>query len=361
MENGADVPSGNSYDLYLRRKALSMKLHIPHKWLAAQPDLIAPDPDGDVTAVCPEHRRKIIEWITDGLDKVHADDEADRSERTYASCWDGKIVEVHRRAVEIADLVMLRAIEEAAEYGFAIDQTTRTEAGMSEDSERRVLSVACAHTECGPGVTYMEIGSPSANAALESRAPDIGFVTPSQAGSDEMRRYGLRSSVDKDTPVGRHLFDAINTRLALDADYHRHKPINTRHMVRDGDGYLRAVKPRSVPDRPDLDAVADFLAENHPNGVTLKEAGIRFGVSEKTMRRVVDDINPEFVYRGVPERCIRWKASGQRPFVWAVTANRDEIEDKFMEHGTVGREYDPVFTMSPGNALALSTDLALRW
>ena len=72
-----------------------------------------PDPNGDIASVCPEHRRKVVEWIDAGTNKVHDDDESDPSERTYAACWGGKIVEVHRRAAEIADLVMLRAIDEA--------------------------------------------------------------------------------------------------------------------------------------------------------------------------------------------------------------------------------------------------------
>ena len=186
-------------------------------------------------------------------------------------------------------------------------------------------------------------------------------MTPAQAISDEMSLYGLVAARDKGTPIHGRLFETISTRLGLDSDHRRHKPINTADMVRDSAGTLIAVRPRPAPNRPNIEAVALFLAQ-YSDGVTLKEAAAHFGVSETTIRRVVDDINPEFIYRGVPERCVRWRDPNKRPFVWSVTADRDIIDVCFQKHGTMGRELDTEFTLSaPPHNLILGHTVVLRW
>ena len=336
---------------------------VPPGWLDGKPS--PPDIRQPAAARCADFRNRLLDWVAEGMADAQAGDDTDPGPRTYAACWKGRVVEVHRRAVEAADAVLCFAGDAAVDNECVLYQSARNAVGLDEDSDARVLELNCEHDRCSDSdPVVLESRWPVTNAALESGAPDIGFVTPSTILSMEMSRHGLGDTgSDRSHPAVDHLFNALGRRLGLDPDYRRHKPIDTRRVARDQFGYLLAVRPRPRPGaKVSIGDVERFLRD-HPEGTTYKGLTEHFGVSQTTMKRVIDDLNPEFVARGSADRCIRRRRNGQQ--LWSITDDDDAITTYIEQFGSVGREYDVHFDVAEGfdgqPGIILRTNVVRRW
>ena len=333
---------------------------VPPGWFDRKP---APMGNQPTPAQCTTFRRRLLDWVADGLDGVHAEDETDLSPRTYAACWKGRVIDVHRRAVDAADAVICLAGDMAMENVCFFDQPTRGAVGLNQDSDQRVLECRCGHDGCTSEDTpFLEMGWPAGNAALECHAPGIGFVTPSQALSRELQRRGL-GSTDPNHPAYSLASLSLWRKLGLGPDRRRHKPIDTRRMVRDAFGNLLAVRPQPRPGaKVSLDDAERFLRDR-PEGATYKAMTEHFGVSQTTIKRVLDDLNPEFIARGSTDRCIRQRRDNQH--LWSIANDEDAIADHIGRFGSPGREYDINFEVAGGRlgeaGLVLGMSAARRW
>ena len=293
-------------------------------------------------AQCADVRYRLLEWVASGLDAAQAEDDADPSTPTYPTCWKGRIVDIHRRAVDTADSVIGVAGDAAEMCGYILEQPTRGAVGLDEDSDMRVLGVWCQHNSCQSdnNRSVLEMRWLVGNAALESEVAweeddgCFGFLTPGTALAGELRRHGVPDDADQNNPVYGAVISSLKTRLGIGADYRHHKPIDTRRMIRDEGGNLLAVRPRPRPRPGD----AERYLRDRPRGVTTKEMADRFGVSPATIKRVIDDLNPEFVARGIADRCIHQRRGGQQ--LWSITDDEPSITAYVRKFGRMGREYD---------------------
>ena len=334
----------------------SQEAFLPEGWLDLRPSL---NDVGEGPDVCVRRGELILGWVAAGLAAIDEADRSDLSPPTMPGCWEGDVVEVHRWAVHAVDATTQRAASEARAWGLTLAQIPRSEAGMDPDSMRRVLACVCDHDECDPEM--LEIAWRVANAALEVTAADIGWIAPGQACSDYLARVGAADVVQMDLVGADDATRAACARLGLDLDWRRHKPVNTADMVFGDDGDLLAVRPQRPgrsSRRPDHDTLVAFMQEQ-PAGVTAKEVSNHFGISYGSARRSVDDLNPEFVYRGVPDRCVVHRSDGET-VTWRITSDRAEIDRRFADHHQIGREFDIVYRVGRG-AVVAGTKMVQRW
>ena len=328
---------------------------LPEGWVDDAPD-VAVGAAAAAPQQCSDAREALLAWIAAGFTNVEAAFDADRSERTYAACWEGAVVDIHAKAVDAAVAIVMHAQTHIKRHGWLLAQLTRSEAGLPEMSVRRVLACVCDHDACAD--IHIEAPTPAANAALELQCPDVGFVAPATAMSAVLRQCGV---VGGASAARDGVWPAVRARLGLDPDWRRHRPINTDDMVHDSDDNLLAVRPTPPlrGNRPSHDIAAAFIA-SHSDGVSTADIASHFGVSTQTARRVVADLNPEFVWLRSDERCIVAAAAGRKR-MWKIAADPDEIDAGFVRNGTLGREYDPVLSSTAGGELILSSRLVRRW
>ena len=328
---------------------------LPEGWVDDAPD-VAVGAAAAAPQQCSDAREALLAWIAAGFTNVEAAFDADRSERTYAACWEGAVVDIHAKAVDAAVAIVMHAQTHIKRHGWLLAQMTRSEAGLPEMSVRRVLACVCDHETCAD--SKIEAPTPAANAALELRRPDIGFVAPATAVSAMVRQCGI---VGRPSAAREAVLPAVCARLGLDRDWRRQRPINTADMAHDSDGKLLAVRPTppSKGNRPSHDIAAAFIA-SHPDGVSVADIAKHFAVSAQTARRVVDDLNPEFVWLRSDERCIVAATAGRKR-MWKITSDPDEIDAGFKLNGTPGREYDTVLSTTAGGEVILSSRLVRRW
>ena len=334
---------------------------LPEGWTARCPDLAAV---ADGPATCAQRARLILDWAAAGLEMIDAADRTDPEPATMAGCWRGAVIEVHRWATHCVDAVTTRAAREARTWELHLGQMPRSETGLDPDGMRRVLACVCDHDECDDVIPFIEIEWPAANAALELTASDIGYISPAQAYSDYLTSIGASELVRNTPDTTGHIKQAAYARLGLPADWRRHKPINTADMVFDDDGTLLAVRPRppsSRSRRPSHDTLVALLG-SLPDGATTDQIAGHFEISKQSTRRSIDDLNPEFLYRGDTQRCVAQRR-GRGPTLWRVTSDRALIDRCFSAHGQPGREYDAVYrTVSNGRqVLILDHALIRRW
>ena len=336
--------------------APSREAFLPEGWIDLRPSLndIGEGPD-----VCARRSKLILGWVAAGLAAIDEADRSDPSPTTMPGCWEGDVVEVHRWAVHAVDAITQRAASEARAWDLTLAQIPRSEAGLDPDSMRRVMACVCDHDECDPEM--IEIEWRVANAALEMTAVDIGWIAPGQACSDYLDRIGAVDMIQLDLQGADDATQAACARLGLDPDWRRHKPINTADIVFDDDGNLLAVRPQPPSRssrRPDHDTLVVFM-QQQPAGVTTKEISNHFRISHDSARRSIDDLNPEFVYRDVPHRCVAHHNNGET-VTWHITSDRAEIDRRFAEHHQIGREYDIIYRVDPDAAIA-GTAMVQRW
>ena len=334
------------------------ELLLPEGWPGQRPTL------SDIAAgsdACARRGRLILDWIAAGFAVIDEADRSDSEPTTVSGCWEGAVVGVHRWAMHSVAAVIGHAADEAKAWDLALGQLPRSEAGMQPDSMRRVLACVCDHDECDDVAETLEMAWPIANATLEATAPDIGYIIPAKACTDYLASIGATDIVghNSDSTVKQ----ATYTRLGLDPDWRRHKPINTDDMVFDDTDTLLAVRPRrsSRSTRPDHDTLTEFLVQR-PDGATTKEIADHYKISPQSARRSVDDLNPEFVYQRDQQRCVAHR-HGRNAVTWHITSDRDEIDRRFSEHCQIGREYDVVYrTVSNGHEMIiLDSEMIQRW
>ena len=334
---------------------------LPDGWADRSPCL---SPIAEDSAACALRSKLILDWVAAGLDAIDEADRHDLEPTTTSGCWEGAVIEVHRWAVSAVGAVLTHAESVARTWDLALGQLPRSEAGLAPDSMRRVLACVCCHDAC-PGIsTVIEIEWPTANVGLEMAGAGIGHVVPARAIGEYLDSIGALDLAKCGGGDVGHLKQAAHTRLGLSNDRRRHKPINTDDLVFDETGGLLAVRPKRPSRssrRPDHGTLAEFL-QQRPAGTTAQEIADHFGISHQSARRSVGDLNPEFVYRRVPQRCVAHR-HGRGAVTWSITSDRDEIDKRFSEYGQVGREYDVVYqTASNGReVIILGHETVLRW
>ena len=204
---------------------------VPRGWLDDAP----PRPQGaehPTPEQCATVRCRLFDWIVDGLDRAQVKNDVRSGPGTYAACWDGSVVEVHRRAVDSADAVLSLAGDTATEWGYILFQPPRGAVGLDEDSDRRVLVCRCSHEDCGPNgsVSVLEMRWPVANAAMETQRPNLGFVTPSHAIAYKL---ALRGLTPRDGLAYGVAFEQAREQLDIGPDPRCHKPIDARRLLHD--------------------------------------------------------------------------------------------------------------------------------
>ena len=334
---------------------------LPRGWLQHCPDLSSAD-TGDE---CAAERRRLLGWIAEGLASVHEADKTDPDEADHDVCWEGKVVQVHRRAVNAAAAVLDTANKHAHQSGLRVEASPRVDAGLADDSMRRVVVCVCDHVGCGTPAeanAILEACWPSTNAALEHTGGSYGYVNPAAVFSDEMRRRGFITGVGMNSPAWNMVAPAVATRLGFHGDLARDKPIYVQDIVYDSDGNLLAVRPRRPGPRarrPSATEAIEYL-ESCPDGVSLNDFAARFGVSTNTAKRVIDEINPELVYLGSPRRCVRRRGTHSR-YVFAIISDRREIEARFRDYCRPGHEHDIEYVQHPPTGLIMRTNLVRVW
>lgn len=150
----------------------------PWGWFDAAPTQVQSDTFSP--ECCIEFRQGLLEWVAEGLGRAQVKDDVSTEPRTVTAYWDGDVVALHGGSVVTADAVVLLSMEVADKQGYLINQVQRNDVGLDEDLDRRVLGCFCNHKDCrNAGRTIiLEMRWPVANAALERRRPDIGFVAP---------------------------------------------------------------------------------------------------------------------------------------------------------------------------------------
>ena len=340
-----------------------LRYFAPEGWLEQKPELVPlPGRNRAARKQCATHKQALLDWAAAGIVHAAADDEADHSAPTYAACWEGVVIDVHRYAVEVADAVMHLTGDVASEAGLTIQQRRRSEVGLSDDSMVRVITCECTHPFCDAAEPVtLEMSCAAANAAAESSAPHYGFVTPAQAVADEARRHGIRTSRVPDGPLRQALMEMYLTRFGQPVG--RREPIDTRDISRDDNGDLLAVRPQPGNRHPTIADTAAFI-EAHDNGVATGAVAEHFEVTAAIASLVIADINPDYVAARSAKRCIRVPPDKQ-PQVWRITADRTEIDASFEESCQLGREIDYDFEIATdpttGLPVVLSTEIVFRW
>ena len=332
---------------------------LPSGWTERCPDA----PTDTNPAACAAHREELLAWISEGLDAVHEADIIDNDEPDYEACWEGRTVRVHRRAVTAASAVLGITERVMEDRGLRFAQPARSEVGLSPEGMRRVLMCVCDHDACGQTVPKLfEARCPSTNAILEYPGVEHGYICPAEACYAEMSRRGFDSTTDQHNAAWKKVAPVVVTRLGLEGDPDKDKPIYAPDIVRDNDGNLLAVRPRRPhrkTRRPSVEEAIDHL-EARPEGVSVKAFAATFGIGDATARRVIDEINPEFVYLRSPRRCIRRSGDTSR-YVFAVTSDRDEIDRAFEDWCRPGRNYDIDCVAHRPTGLILSSGLRCVW
>ena len=214
---------------------------LPSGWSQRCPDA----PTDTNPAACAAHREELLAWTSEGLDAVHEADTIDSDEPDYEACWEGRTVRVHRRAVTAASAVLGTTERVMEDRGLRLAQPARPEVGLSPDGMRRVLMCVCDHDACGQTVPkLLEARCPSTNAILEYRDVEHGYICPAEACYAEMSRRGFDSTTDQHNAAWDKIAPVVVTRLGLEGDSDKDKPIYAPDIVRDNDGNLLAVRPR---------------------------------------------------------------------------------------------------------------------
>ena len=313
--------------------------YAPAGWADEAPAPVAVgDQIGLTLTNCEEWRRQMLTWVAKGLAAADTYDRKARVTRTCQACWDGAVVDVARRAVEMAGAVLTIAGGYAQNFGASLGEADRESHDLPSESMRRVLALVCPHGACeeaSANSMTMEAEWPTMNAAMESLSPDIGYVTPGMAVTREVDRCGGDSLPLGNEPAA-YLQKAASIRLGILTKADLRLPINTRHMAYDTEGSLLAVRPRRLIEcaEPDHDTLVTFFSE-HPTGVSISDVAKRFGVSNDEAKRSIDALSPEFIVRGQDERCIC--STGSRT-AWFITSDRAKINAYIEKSGTLGRE-----------------------
>ena len=215
-------------------------------WFDEQPVPPA-HPDRFTPEQCTEFRGRLSEWLANGLRNAQNRNDVSTEPGTPAACWDGKVVNVDIASVIVADNTVMLAGQVSQGHGYAIVQPCRGHVGLDEDSDMRVLQWVCEHDGCQSGnhSTLLEMKWPVGNAVLESWDPNTGFITPRTAMDYEKFQRGMETS-DGDM-IDEWATRSLTNRLRISSDPRRHKPIDTRRIIRDRHGDLLTVPPEIRP------------------------------------------------------------------------------------------------------------------
>ena len=349
-KRGHDAVEGTPrvYSLNLSDPAVSKGVDV--EWYNEQPVPPA-HPDRLTPDQCAEFRGRLSEWLTIGLSNAQNRSDAASEPGTHAACWNGKVINVDISSVIIADNAVAVAGEVSQKHGYAVIRPCRGHVGLDEDSDRRVLQWVCEHDACQPDEKRhtLEMMWPVGNAVLESWDPNTGFVTPRTAMNYEKFQRGIETTASEEDRIDEWVTLSLSTRLRIDPGTRRQKPIDTRRIVRDRHGDLLTVRPEILPRaKVNFRDVEDYL-RNRREGAAYKEMTTRFGVSQSTIKRNLDNLNPEFVARGVADRLVCQKRDGV--LMWLITDTANVIDTYVAEFGKEGREFDTVYTVANTNTL----------
>ena len=338
-----------------------LRAAVPEGWLTKMPNQTG---DGLPPDDCVAYRKQIMRWLSDGM--THVELCAADAPKDYAAfaCWSGKVVEVPYPTAAMGFAMLHIAQDAANERGFELHSVGRNDFRIPDDLPAdpmaRAVGLNCEHDGCSQTAVLI-MASPVTNAAAEIFDPTAGFVSPATLIQTQLELSGCGSLMKNEggerewSPI----YDDLCTRLGIDRDLRKQKPIHNGDLAVTEDGYVVARRPTRPPRSklPDHETVVGYFA-GHPEGVTVVELADHFNISKTGAKRVLDALSPEFICSEMPARCIRvpWNHK-----VWKISADRDEIDAYINDYGRTGHELAVFVQTTPNGELVLSHDVTVVW